>query len=906
MSDYYLSTVMRTDTNPTISRHDYQPYPYRLPRVELDFDLDPAQTRVSAQLHFEQAAQSLEPLVLHGQDLQLESLALNGRPLTAQDYRLQEDTLVIFPDTSHFILSITSLCQPQQNSSLMGLYVSGDKLFTQCEAEGFRRITWFPDRPDVMSRYRVRMRADKQRFPLLLSNGNLLEQHDLPDGRHEAVWEDPHPKPSYLFALVAGDFDCREQTIQTRSGRDALLQVYSDTGTKNKTEWALDCLDRSIKWDEYRFGLELDLDRFMIVAARDFNMGAMENKGLNVFNAAYVLADADTATDSAYRAIEAVIGHEYFHNWTGNRVTCRDWFQLSLKEGLTVFRDQEFSADMMAQGLSGAEADSARAVKRIDDVSTLRLAQFPEDAGPMAHPIRPESYQEIGNFYTATVYEKGAEVIRMQHTLLGEEGFRAGLDEYFRRHDGAAVTCDDFVSAMESVYTRHNPGKNFDIFRRWYSQAGTPRVHVALSYNANDQTCSVTLRQHNGPVGIEKLSIPPLPKPPLHIPFAMGLLSRDGQALAITHQGKTFDTILLELCQEEQTWTFTHITQPPVPSLLRHFSAPVIVEFDRNDADLALLAQHDTDPFARWEASRELAYRQLLALVQAFSLGAAPNVDPHFIDTWRKLLDDTALTAAYKARVLSLPSERELLEKTVPMNPLGVVKASRFLRAQLGKALAEQWLATYRMEADTGESYRPDPLSSGRRALKNLALASLMAGGHPQAEHLALEQYYGARNMTDRMGGLSVLVHYSDSAECAKALDHFYEQWQHDALVMDKWFTLQAIAPSTSVETMRALMVHPAFSLRNPNRARALIFQFCLNNLEGVHGPEGYDFWAEQVLALDQINPEIAARLARAFDNWARFDAPQRNALRKALEHIQQHPSLSRNVSEIISKALNI
>ncbi|NYT57318.1 aminopeptidase N [Alcaligenaceae bacterium] len=897
---------MRTDTAPTILRHDYQPYPYRLTQVHLDFELDPAQTRVRSQLHFEQAGTSLQPLVLNGQELQLEAILLNDRPLTPDQYRLQNDTLIILPDTPQFVLDITSLCQPEQNSSLMGLYVSGGKLFTQCEAEGFRRITWFPDRPDVMARYRVRIRASKQHYPLLLSNGNLIEQRDLPDGQHEATWEDPHPKPSYLFALVAGNFDCREQTIQTGSGRSALLQVLSDPGTLNKTEWALDCLDRSVKWDENRFGLELDLDRFMIVAAHDFNMGAMENKGLNVFNAAYVLADSNTATDAAYRAIEAVIGHEYFHNWTGNRVTCRDWFQLSLKEGLTVFRDQEFSADMLAQGLDGAEAQSARAVKRIDDVSTLRLAQFPEDAGPMAHPIRPESYQEIGNFYTATIYEKGAEVIRMQHTLLGEAGFQAGLAEYFKRHDGQAVTCDDFVSAMESVYALQNPGKNFDVFRRWYSQAGTPHVLVSINYQAQDQTCTVTLRQHNAPVGIEKLSNPPQPKLPLHIPFAMGLLGQDGQALTMTHEGQTTDTVVLELLQEEQSWTFTNIPEQPVPSLLRHFSAPVIVDFERSDADLALLARHDTDPFARWEACQTLATRQLLTLVQAFSISATPEIDPAFIDTWRSLLNDTTLTTAYKARVLSLPSQRELLEKTTPMNPLGVIQASRYLRTHLGQVLQEQWLATYHNNADTGAAYQPDPLSSGRRTLKNLALTYLLAAGHPSAEALALAQYHDARNMTDRMGGLSALTHYSSSAEATQALDHFYEQWQQDPLVIDKWFTLQAVSPSTSVDKVRALMVHPAFSMRNPNRARALIFQFCLNNLQSVHSPEGYAFWAEQVLALDQINPEIAARLTRAFDNWARFGEPQRAALRKALEHIQQQPKLSPNVSEIISKALNI
>jgi len=577
-----------------------------------------------------------------------------------------------------------------------------------------------------------------------------------------------------------------------------------------------------------------------------------------------------------------------------------------LKEGLTVFRDQEFSADMLAQGLDGAEAQSARAVKRIDDVSTLRLAQFPEDAGPMAHPIRPESYQEIGNFYTATIYEKGAEVIRMQHTLLGEAGFQAGLAEYFKRHDGQAVTCDDFVSAMESVYTQQNPGKNFDIFRRWYSQAGTPRVQVKVSYDAQEQTCTVTLRQHNAPVGIEKLSNPPQPKLPLHIPFAMGLLGQDGRTLALTHNGQTTNTVVLELCQDEQTWTFTDIAEQPVPSLLRNFSAPIIVDFERSNADLALLARHDTDPFARWEACQTLATRQLLALVQASSSGGEPEIDPAFLDTWHSLLNDPTLTAAYKARVLSLPSQRELLEKTTPMDPLGVIQASLHLRSYLGQALQEQWLATYHDNTDTDTAYQPDPLSSGRRTLKNLALSYLLAADHPNAEALALAQYYDARNMTDRMGGLSALAHYASSAQSAQALDHFYEQWQQDPLVIDKWFTLQAVSPFTSLEKVRALMLHPAFSMRNPNRARALIFQFCLNNLQGVHSPEGYAFWAEQVLALDQINPEIAARLARAFDNWARFGEPQRAALRKALEHIQQQPKLSPNVSEIISKALNI
>ncbi|HUH60763.1 MAG TPA: aminopeptidase N [Candidimonas sp.] len=897
---------MRTDISTTVFRHEYVPYPYRLPNVELQFELDPDQTSVSARLAFEAGAQAGAPLVLNGQDLDLLSIAIDGRPLDAHEFRLEADILTVFPTTARFILDIVSGCKPALNSSLMGLYVSGDSLFTQCEAEGFRRICWYPDRPDVMSRFKVTLRGDKRRYPLLLSNGNHLASNDLSNGRHEAIWEDPHPKPSYLFALVAGDFACREQRIKTGGGADALLQIYSDRGSEDKTEWALDCLHRSVQWDEQRFGLELDLDRFMVVAARDFNMGAMENKGLNVFNSAYVLADKDTATDAAYRGIEAVIGHEYFHNWTGNRVTCRDWFQLSLKEGLTVFRDQEFSADMLAHGLSGDEAASARAVKRIEDVSALRLAQFPEDAGPMAHPIRPESYQEIGNFYTATVYEKGAEVIRMQHTLLGADGFRAGMDEYFRRHDGAAVTCDDFVDAMESVYIKRNPGKNFDIFRRWYSQAGTPRVKVALSWNAADQTCTITLSQHCDHVGIEKLQSPLLPKPPLHIPFAIGLLNQQGQALPIRYDGRTTDTLLLELVEKEQTWTFTGISEQPVASLLRNFSAPVIVEFDRPDTELALLARHDPEPYARWEAMQELATRQLLALVEAHTAGRQLAVNRDIVDTWRALLDDPKLTAAYKARILTPPPDKELLEKTTPMNPQAVVHAGQYLRNELGKALAPEWLATWHACAETSSVYRPDPVSAGRRSLRNLALQFLMAGAHPQAEALALKQYYDASNMTDRMGGLAPLVHHSQSDDTATALNHFYQQWQHDPLVVDKWFALQANAPGTTVDTVKALMVHPAFSLRNPNRARSLIFQFCMNNLAGVHSPNGYDFWADQVIALDSLNPEIAARLARTFDNWARFAAPQREALHEAIIRIQQHPALSRNVAEIISKALNI
>jgi len=887
---------MSTNSHPTILRKDYQAYPWRILDVALTFDLDPEATRVYTRLSVQCADAAVPPaLVLDGEELTLVSVAIDGKTLAPDDYRLTQHTLTLLPAKSSCVVEIVNTCAPARNTQLMGLYVSGKSLFTQCEAQGFRRITWFADRPDVMSSYRVTLRGDKTRYPQLLSNGNLVHTRDLDDGRHEAVWQDPHPKPCYLFALVAGDFACREQTITMRSGRQALLQIYSDHDTQDQTAWALESLVRAVRWDETRFGLELDLDRFMVVAARDFNMGAMENKGLNVFNAAYVLADPQTATDASYRAIEAVIGHEYFHNWTGNRVTCRDWFQLSLKEGLTVFRDQEFSADVMAQGLPAQQAASARAVKRIDDVSTLRLAQFPEDAGPMAHPIRPESYQSISNFYTATVYEKGAEIIRMQHTLLGEAGFRAGIDEYFRRHDGQAVTCDDFVDAMDSVYRQQHPGQSLQQFRQWYGQAGTPRVRVRVDHDVTAQRCTVTLAQHNPPVGIEA----PGEKPPLHIPFALGLLDPDGKALLLDDDGST--TALLELRAVEQSWTFSGVAQRPTPSLLRGFSAPVIVEYAHTDAELALLARHDTDPYARWEAAQALATRACLRGIQ-HSDAASEQTRQALQTVWQQLLRDPDLTADYRSRLLALPSERELLEKTTPLNPLAVVAARRAVFASLGQALAPLWRDVYDAQQDDGD-YRPDPVSCGRRALRNQALLYLMAAGAPDAQALAQAQYDQARNMTERMGALAALTQYGDDDARTRVLEHFYAQWRHNPLVLDRWFSAQATAPATTVDTVRALMQHPDFSLRNPNRARALVFQFCTNHLQGVHTPQGYAFWAEQVLALDAINPEIAARLARVFEHWARFEPTARAGLHAAWQNIRRH-TLSPNVAEIADKAL--
>jgi len=912
-----MPTELIEENSPTVYRSDYQPYPFTLDAVALNFDLDENRTVVTSTLTFTAKDKAPADLVLNAEDISLDALYLNGQALGADAYELDQDQLIIAQLSGSFELRVCTTLDPAANSLFMGLYKSGSGFFTQCEAEGFRRITYFPDRPDVMSIYTVTLSADKEKYPYLLSNGNLLSSTDLPDGRHQAVWHDPFHKPSYLFALVAGDFDVREKTVKTHNGRDVLLQIYSDKGSRDKTEWALASLERSLVWDEKRFGLELDLDRFMIVAVRDFNMGAMENKGLNIFNSGYVLADPDTATDANFSAVEAVIGHEYFHNWTGNRVTCRDWFQLSLKEGLTVFRDQEFTADMMAAGLDDQAAASARAVKRIDDVSVLRAGQFPEDAGPMAHPIRPDSYESIGNFYTATVYEKGAEVIRMQHTLLGAPGFRDGMDEYFRRHDGQAVTCDDFVNAMEYVYTKSHPQRDLSVFRRWYSQAGTPRVKVAMSHDAGQQTVTLTLSQHTPLVGVEKIR-KDFVKKPFHIPFAVGLLSTDGQPLLLReiNDSASHDAVpdpagehtrLLELTEQRQSWTFTGIAAKPVPSLLRDFSAPVIVHYEWTAAELAVLAQSDPNPFARWEAGQALAAREILGLASALQQGLQAALSETFVQVWKNNLQDASLDAGYRARLLTLPSEKFLAEQMDPIEPIWLAKARHAVRENLGKAAASEWSATLQGN-DTPGPYSPDPISAGRRSLKNLALTYLMAAGDQAACQHALIQYQAAQNMTDCMGALGAIVNYHHGDKRQEAIVDFYEKWQHNPLVIDKWFALQATAADTRTETIRGLMAHPAFALRNPNRARSLIFQFCMNNAQGFHNQDGsgYALWTEAVLALDAINPEVASRLARVMDNWARYTPALQSQMKSSLEQVRDHEGLSSNVSEIVSKALRI
>jgi aminopeptidase N len=900
---------MRTEIGSTIRREDYRPFAFRIPSVKLEFELEAELTWVRTQLSVARRHDlpRVSNLVLDGEDLALISVHINGHLLTGPQYLITDTTLTLMDVPDEADIVIVSTCQPAQNTSLSGLYVSGKSLFTQCEAQGFRKITWFADRPDVMSVYHVTLRADRTQYPLLLSNGNLTGKRDLEDHRHEVQWHDPFAKPSYLFALVAGDFACREHQSMTASGRNVLLQVYSDPGSESQTEWAMESLERSLRWDEQRFGLELDLDRFMIVAARDFNMGAMENKGLNIFNAAYVLADPNTATDANYQAIEAVIGHEYFHNWTGNRVTCRDWFELSLKEGLTVFRDQEFTADMMAQGLDQTGAASARAIKRIDDVITLRAAQFPEDSGPMAHPIRPESYQEIGNFYTATVYEKGAEVIRMMHTLLGERVFRSGMDEYFRRHDGQAVTCDDFIEAMSWALQRVNPGKNLEQFKRWYSQAGTPRVTASLGYDDQAKRCSLTLTQQCPPVGVEKQAN--APKLPFHIPIIIGLLDAEGAPFLLGKDPKTGVPLterMLELTQETQTWVFEHLSSKPTPSLLRHFSAPVNLIYPYSNQELALLSSHDQDAFARWESGQELASRQILSMAAAWrQTGQTSDPDPVMLKAWGAMLANKALDAGYLTRALSLPLEKTVLERMEEMDPVAVSQARSSLKRLLGQHFRAELIEAYHSNATPGR-YSPAPIATGRRALKNLALSYLVSAQDGEAIDFAFQQFNHATNMTDRMAALGALVHETHEARTSDALSAFYENWQHEPLVIDKWFAVQASSPQTTVEDMLGLMAHPAFTLRNPNRARAVISQFCFANVRGLHASDGggYRYWADQVLALDALNPEIAARLARVFDHWARFIPAVRDPMQRELKRVAAQPNLSRNTLEIVSKAL--
>ena len=901
---------MRNDDVVTVRRADYVPPSWRIDSIELEFELAPERTVVTATSVVSRHGNGTAgPLTLDGEDLELLSIEVDGKPLAASAYAVHPDRLVLTPRSDQFTLKLRNAICPQANSELMGLYVSHGNFFTQCEAEGFRRITYFTDRPDVMATYSVTLRAERERFPVLLANGNLVAQgsDETRRGWHWARWQDPFPKPSYLFALVAGRFMCNEQKLVTRSGREVLLQVWVEPGQVDKTAHAMESLKRSIRWDEQRFGLELDLDRFMIVASNDFNMGAMENKGLNIFNAKYVLASPMVATDADYANIESIVGHEYFHNWSGNRVTCRDWFQLSLKEGLTVFRDQEFSADMMeadlkaAGGESAAQAGWARGVKRIEDVRTLRAAQFPEDAGPMAHPVRPDSYQEIGNFYTATVYEKGAEVVRMLQTLLGREGFRKGMDLYFQRHDGQAVTCDDFVAAMADAN-----GRDLRQFSRWYAQSGTPRVAVGTRYDEDSRTFELTLAQ----------TCPPTPgqpaKDPFHIPFALGLVGPDGADLPLqldTEDAPAGTQRVLELTEATRTFRFVNLPQAPVPSLARDFSAPLIVDYRYADDELAFLAAHDSDPFNRWEAGQRLAVSRLIAATDAVEMEQTPALDDAFVDTIRRTLLDAKLATAFREQAVQLPAESFIAEQRVMVDPDAIRAARQFMRRELGQRLAADWRTTYEAHTTPGE-YSPSPAAAGRRALRNVALTYLVDSSDPAALELARTQLAQADNMTDRQAALAAIIN-SAAPFKAGVLVQFAREWAAEPLLMNKWFQLQATAIAQPGEPpvltrVKMLLRHPAFSLSNPNNVFALILGFCAHNAAEFHRPDGsgYAFWVEQVLALDKLNPTVAARVARALDRWRKYTPDRQRLMQPALKEVAATAHLSRDVREIVTKAL--
>jgi aminopeptidase N len=880
---------MRTDSAKRFLRLQYKAPDYQFGQVELDVELMPHRTLVHSRIEVVPSETTKNthqeiPLILDGEDLEFISLRINGQ--THRHLELTSGRLVIHDlpcqGKQHFVIEIKTACIPEKNTSLMGLYVSRGNFFTQCEAEGFRKITYFQDRPDVMARYRVTLRALKADYPVLLSNGNLIAKEDLADGWHSAIWEDPFPKPSYLFALVAGKFVCLEDVITSRSGDKKLLQIWVEPRDLHKTHHAMDSLKRSIVWDEKRFGLELDLERFMIVAVSDFNMGAMENKGLNIFNTKFVLADAQTATDTDFANVESVVAHEYFHNWTGNRVTCRDWFQLSLKEGLTVFRDQEFSADQMG-------TESGRAVKRIDDVRLLRQLQFPEDAGPMAHPIRPDEYQEINNFYTVTVYEKGAEVVRMYQTLLGVDGFRRGMDLYFKRHDGMAVTCDEFVAAMADAN-----GRDLSQFKNWYSQSGTPRVRVKEQFNSRKKEYCLTLEQYCPPTADQKT------KKPFHIPLKASLLFENGAAITAKDAKHFGQEVLLELTQPVQTWVVKQIPIKPVLSMNRDFSAPIVLEHGQSEAELLALMAYETDSFNRWEAVQKLAQQFILA-------GRKP--DQRLLEAYHGLLVDPQLDPAFKQLLFTLPAETYLYEQIQSVDPLQLHWARRGFKSTLAKALKSDWAKTYK-SLQTSETYSPDARSMGRRALKNDALMMLLETKESYWYEVAEEQYELANNMTDRFAALQALV-LASAPQAENAIADFYQRFAEDPLVVDKWFALQATRPPQTKDHVvlghvLELMRHPAFQMNNPNRVRSLIHAFCLSNPGGFHAADGvtYAFWAEQVIALDEINPQVAARLARGLDRWRQFAVRYQRPMKAALETVASVSRLSSDVREVVSKAL--
>ena len=865
---------MKTDTPQTIYLKDYTPPAYWIDTVDLDFSIEATGTVVRSTLAMRRnPAVAAQPLVLDGEELETLSVTVNAEnwPKSETPTAL---TLTDLPD--EFTLQTVVRIHPDTNTRLSGLYRSKDGYFTQCEAQGFRRITWFLDRPDVMATYTVTLHADKATYPVLLANGNPVASGDEADGRHWAKWEDPFKKPAYLFAIVAGKLDVLNDTFQTASGRSVQLAIYVEPGKLDQCPHAMEALKKSMKWDEERFGLECDLDHYMIVAVGDFNMGAMENKGLNIFNTKYVLARPDVATDVDFENIDRVVAHEYFHNWTGNRVTCRDWFQLSLKEGLTVFRDQEFGADL-----------HNRQTARIREVRGLRAAQFPEDAGPMAHPIRPESFVEINNFYTATVYEKGAEVIRMIQTLIGRDGFRAGMDEYFRRHDGQAVTCEDFVAAMAAA-----SGFDFTQFMRWYKQPGTPKLAVDGYFDAESKTYTLTCTQANPRASDDA---------PYLIPIRVALFTEAGELIAGSER-------TLQLTATTQSFVFNDIAAEPVPSLLRNFSAPVYLDFDYTPEQLTLLMAHESDPFNAWEAGQRLASTLILDAAAEITGGRSPQWPESFVAACRRLLQTQAERgAAFVAEALTLPGESTLAELLDQVDPDALHAARNALRRHLAEELEGEFSGLY-AGLTAKAPYAPTSEQAGQRALRNICLSYLLEFDTDATRQLAYAQFRQADNMTDQFAALAALANVNAPVcpQREQALSDFYDKWQDEALVVDKWLVAQSISrrPDT-LATVKALTGHPAFDAGNPNKIYALIRSFGANLVRfNAADGSGYDFIADRILMLHDKNPQVASRLARCFDRWKKFDAGRQAHAQAALERIRDHEGLSRDVLEVVTRAL--
>lgn len=862
------------------NRHDYRAPDYTITDIDLTFILDASTTQVTAISQVKRLGAAGAELRLDGEDLTLVSLDINDQAWT--HYRLEDGALILEQLPETFTLKIINEIHPDKNTALEGLYKSGEALCTQCEAEGFRHITWYLDRPDVLARFTTTIVAEKALYPYLLSNGNRVDAGQMEDGRHWMKWEDPFPKPCYLFAVVAGDFDVLRDSFRTRTGRDVALEIFVDRGNLDRADWAMTSLKNSMKWDEERFGLEYDLDIFMIVAVDFFNMGAMENKGLNVFNSKYVLAKAETATDKDYLGIEAVIGHEYFHNWTGNRVTCRDWFQLSLKEGLTVFRDQEFSSDL-----------GSRAVNRIDNVRIMRGAQFAEDASPMAHPIRPEQVIEMNNFYTLTVYEKGSEVIRMMHTLLGEENFQKGMQVYFERHDGSAATCDDFVQAMEDA-------SNVDLsqFRRWYSQSGTPILSIRDDYNPELEQYTLHVTQRTPATADQKEKLP------LHIPLDIELYDGEGKVIPLQHNGHPVHNVL-NVVEEFQSFVFDNVYFQPVPSLLREFSAPVKLDYNWSDAQLTFLMRHARNDFARWDAAQSLMATYIKLNVARQQQGLPLSLPLHVADAFRAVLLEENSDPALMALILTLPSENEIAELFETIDPQAISDVRESLVRLLATELADEWLAVY--NANQSDEYRIEHAEIGKRSLKNVCLGYLAFGDVELADKLVNAQFSHANNMTDSLAAMAASV--AAQLPCREALlVAFDERWHQDGLVMDKWFALQATSPAPDVlNRVRELLNHRSFTLSNPNRIRSLIGAFASANPSAFHAANGsgYQFLTEILTDLNTRNPQVAARMIEPLIRLKRYDAGRQALMRNALEQLKGLDKLSGDLYEKISKALS-